>query len=352
MALSNSVHQDFPTLTSPPINGGNSAENIVIDCAVQKGEPLPSLQWIYNTTVTVSNDSSDAVFQRNDGNSVQQLVFTMFNEQHEGNYSCEATNVVGKDTKSFRILLEGILHVYCHCYLSLEMRLCFGFAVAPGRPSKPVEMSTGVKNVTIEWKAPEFNGNNEIISYDIQYRLNDSESWILSQNTSSLVATVKSLDSFKVYVFRVRAQNGIGPGKYSELSDPILTGQSKPGPLNNVTATASGPNSILVTWTIPSPETVAGVLKQFYIYYDLGRAPVDETLSSYNITNLTAHTNYSIQVAAETGAGIGVRSPKQAIRVTTEQDRKCIVVDAVQSFHIIFIIGTSLVQFLSYYTVM
>ncbi|XP_062509242.1 receptor-type tyrosine-protein phosphatase F-like isoform X2 [Corticium candelabrum] len=299
VALSNSVHQDFPTLTSPPINGGNSAENIVIDCAVQKGEPLPSLQWIYNTTVTVSNDSSDAVFQRNDGNSVQQLVFTMFNEQHEGNYSCEATNVVGKDTKSFRILLE----------------------VAPGRPSKPVEMSTGVKNVTIEWKAPEFNGNNEIISYDIQYRLNDSESWILSQNTSSLVATVKSLDSFKVYVFRVRAQNGIGPGKYSELSDPILTGQSKPGPLNNVTATASGPNSILVTWTIPSPETVAGVLKQFYIYYDLGRAPVDETLSSYNITNLTAHTNYSIQVAAETGAGIGVRSPKQAIRVTTEQDR-------------------------------
>ena len=193
----------------------------------------------------------------------------------------------------------------------------------PHAPTNVTAKDVTNTSVTIVWNPPTFSGHSDITHYEVQYQLFDDNNWNNWPNTTeNVTATIGHLLPYTAYVFRVRAVNEIGPSEYSEQSEKIQTKESLPDAVNNVNATVIGPNSIHVTWA--RPDDVPGKLKGFHVFYGSNgtQSSVNTSTTSHNLTELTANTNYSIQVAAETGAGIGPRSPQPPIFRVTKQDRK------------------------------
>lgn len=119
-------------------------------------------------------------------------------------------------------------------------------------PEKPIHLQ--IQNVSgtfanISWIEP-FNGNSNIIKYAI--KLNDPvtnetilETFSLGQNVS--IENLRPNTAFLAVVFAI---NEVG---WSEGSEPILfrTEEAAPsGPPLNVLATATGPNSVKLSWKV------------------------------------------------------------------------------------------------------
>ena len=203
--------------------------------------------------------------------------------------------------------------------------------MVPHPPTNVINVSAGERNVTITWNPPVFNGHRDIIHYEMQYRLSRVSDWTnWSSNTTENIATIGGLSPHETYVFRVRVVNEIGSSNYSTPSAEIQTREALPGPVDHITASVTGPYSIQVTWA--TPENVPGKLKGFHVCYgpyETTPKQCDEISNadstSHDLTNLTAYTNYSIQVAAETGAGIGPYHPQPPIFKITEEDSKSVL---------------------------
>ncbi|CAH2248546.1 myomesin-2 isoform X4 [Pelobates cultripes] len=85
-------------------------------------------------------------------------------------------------------------------------------------------------SLVILWRAPVYSGNSPISGYFVEYRELNAEHFLRVNETatSNRYLKVKDLEEGKTYVFQIRAVNGSGIGKPSDLSEPVLV-QSRPG---------------------------------------------------------------------------------------------------------------------------
>lgn len=179
---------------------------------------------------------------------------------------------------------------YICTQLTIDHHICFVsflFYATSERPDVPDEFS--VVNVTessaeIRWREP-FNGNSVIANYVVEYRVMDidpassasalpaataaassvltstlSSSSSVSSTTiaidrvttnGSLRSTIVSgLRSSTFYNIRIAATNSIGQGDFTAWTR-FRTEQSAPeSPPLEVYATATGPNSVKITWKV------------------------------------------------------------------------------------------------------
>lgn len=77
--------------------------------------------------------------------------------------------------------------------------------------------TTSNSALSLAWSAPSDNGT-EIINYAVQYRLQNSTSWINTPSSSTTTTTVEGLIAGETYEFRVAANNGL-LGAYSVISN-------------------------------------------------------------------------------------------------------------------------------------
>ena len=188
-----------------------------------------------------------------------------------GLYKCNATNKWGQDMSFIQLIIEGKLFLPSFLPFSLfPSPLVSTFLPFPTwylktfnypqtnlrtnteTPEKPIHLQ--IQNVTgtsanISW-IEQFNGNSNIIKYII--KLNDpvsnetlSETFCLGPN-----ATIENLKPNTAFLATVFAINEVG---WSEASEPILfrTAEAAPsGPPLNVLATATGPNSVKLSWKV------------------------------------------------------------------------------------------------------
>ncbi|KAJ1150239.1 hypothetical protein NDU88_003034 [Pleurodeles waltl] len=85
-------------------------------------------------------------------------------------------------------------------------------------------------SLVILWKPPVYTGKSPVTGYFVDYKEVDSEKWttVNKTPTASHYLKVKELEEGKTYVFQIRAVNASGPGKPSEVSEPVLA-QARPG---------------------------------------------------------------------------------------------------------------------------
>lgn len=85
-------------------------------------------------------------------------------------------------------------------------------------------------SLVILWKPPIYTGKSPVTGYFVDYKEVDSEKWttVNKTATASRYLKVKELEEGKTYVFQIRAVNASGPGKPSEVSEPVLA-QARPG---------------------------------------------------------------------------------------------------------------------------
>ena len=183
----------------------------------------------------------------------------------------------------------------------------------PGRVTVIRATATSHTTVSLSWDAP--SGGVDVTGYRVLRRAVASEDdfQALSQDTenTNTTWTDSGLSPHTKYAYRVRGLGANGAGPLSTLAEVRTPRIPLPGKVTVITATASGHDTVSLTWTAPSDGgTVTG--------YKIMRRAVDSqssfedvspnpknTNTSYTDSGLSARTKYAYRVSALNAHGEG-----------------------------------------------
>ena len=200
----------------------------------------------------------------------------------------------------------------------------------PPAPDTPdvVQGSDPQTMLDASWTAPDMTGKPAITDYDVQYRTMGSVQWDdHAFDGTGTETTLTSLGSGTYYEVRVRASNDEGTGPWSgpgsaitkAKSVPIIINIAPPQPVPpgrpdapDVSPWRDDPQTALyVTWKVPSNDGPA--ITGYRLRYRMPGEPtwgsLKSTRTNATITDLTAATEYEVQVEAYNADGPGPWSP-------------------------------------------
>ena len=129
----------------------------------------------------------------------------------------------------------------------------------PGQPGKPTAADITHNTIHLIWERPQFGFEN-VIFYTVQYcQVNDTaKQWTHLKTLAKLNHIfINQLAPNTKYLFEVCAEFEAGHGPYSEMSDPIATSPPPvPGKAGKPTATNVTHNSVELSWSCPSSDTM------------------------------------------------------------------------------------------------
>ncbi|XP_037570601.1 Down syndrome cell adhesion molecule homolog [Dermacentor silvarum] len=247
---------------------------------------------------TVANQSLSSVSST--------LVVSTETVEDSGIYSCFAKNHYGSDETSMRLLVQEV----------------------PGPPVNVTVANATGNSLFLTWGEP-FRGNSAITRYLVQFREagSDDEAALrnITTNSSLTSATIGPLRPARVFSLRVKAENGIGWGRFSNWVTANTEEHSPASPPLNITARPTGPNSIKISWEPPKEEDWNGHLKGYYITYrpaGSNEQHYHKTVEVHNphqrqeihLTNLRLSMSYSVAIQAFTGKGTGPMSREVLVK--------------------------------------
>ena len=191
-------------------------------------------------------------------------------------------------------------------------------AAAPDAPSNLTATASGRTEITLSWSSPSNHGGTAVTGYQIEVSANAGGSWTnLETNTGSTSTryTHTGLTEGDTRHYRVSAINSVGTGTPSNVASATTGAVTVPDAPAGLTATASGPNAILLSWSAPSNHGGA-VITGYQIEWstDAGDtwsdlvADTRSTATTYTHTGLAAATRYDYRVSAINAVGTGTPS--------------------------------------------
>ncbi|XP_075890891.1 protein sidekick-1-like isoform X2 [Nelusetta ayraudi] len=215
-----------------------------------------------------------------------------------GDYTCTVTSPAGNDSRTARLEVIELPH----SPRSLTARL----------------NDSDSRSVFLSWLRP-FDGNSPLLYYVLELSENNSPWKVYLSEVDPAVTgiPVGGLTPARTYQFRLCAVNQVGRGQYSAETQRLMLREEAPSaPPKNIVASGRTNQSIMVQWQPPPEPQLNGVLRGYVLRYRLAGLPGDyqeKNISSPEtnyclLKDLIIWTQYQIQVAAYTGAGLGVYS--------------------------------------------
>ncbi|XP_065066493.1 protein sidekick-2-like isoform X2 [Rhopilema esculentum] len=195
----------------------------------------------------------------------------------------------------------------------------------PGQPTKPVLVENNGTSITLSWVMDETGGT--LMSYYLIEANNQtnyknlpeaSRQWYLVVNLTriqDIPTRIKNLTTNTVYRFRVTPVNSVGRGPTSNVSEDILSAESRPSsPPTNLRASAVDRQSLLIEW-VPPPKYTWGSSTIFYKIklVSIGKADRDERIvhqrdsqaRQYTARGLAKWTRFNVTIAVYNAVGYG-----------------------------------------------
>jgi titin len=171
-------------------------------------------------------------------------------------------------------------------------------------------------SVTLSWLAPERDGGARISRYVVELQdVSRADGWVKVKEIDSsdiLVATVENLREGKPYMFRVFAENEVGPGTGAEFREAIvprsqLGAPSSPdGPIRVIRVTR---NMLAIHWQPPLDNGGSPIEKYIIEKREAERSHWTQAgtclpdVTAYCITDLSENQMYYFRVLAENAYG-------------------------------------------------
>jgi len=183
------------------------------------------------------------------------------------------------------------------------------YEFAPDKPTNLVASPQG-PSIYLSWQAPEDTGSKIISGYNIYQSESSGDDTFLALIADTTSYTASSIASGQTYYFKVEAVTDDGVSGLSEEVSSLFTLAGKP----SLTAAASGPSSITLTWSAPNAGSSAITGYKVYknqtssgqtFYTSVGNT------TSYTVSGLSPDTNYYFRVSAITSAGDGELSDQK-----------------------------------------
>uniref|UniRef100_A0A670KFQ0 Cell adhesion molecule DSCAM n=1 Tax=Podarcis muralis TaxID=64176 RepID=A0A670KFQ0_PODMU len=168
-------------------------KDIILPCKAV-GDPAPTVKWMKESLVMI--DGRRSIFSNG------SFVIRTVKAEDSGYYSCVATNNWGSD----------------EIILNLQVQ------VPPDQPRLTVSKTTS-SSITLSW-IPGDNGGSSIRGYILQYSEDNSEQWgSFPISPSERSYRLETLKCGTWYKFTLTAQNGVGPGRISEIIEAKTLGK-------------------------------------------------------------------------------------------------------------------------------
>ncbi|XP_057188349.1 protein sidekick-1 isoform X2 [Triplophysa rosa] len=241
-----------------------------------------------------------------------------------GDYTCRVTSPAGNDSKTARLEVIELPHSPRNLQVALN--------------------ETDSRTVLLSWVRP-FDGNSPLLHYIIELSENNSPWKVYMADVSPPLTSllVSGLTPARTYQFRICAVNQVGRGQYSPETNRLMLREEPPSaPPKNIVASGRTNQSIMVQWQPPPELQLNGVLRGYVLRYRLAGLPGEFQLKNITsaeinyclIGDLIIWTQYEIQVAAYTGAGLGVYSQSvteytlQGVPTAPPQDSEAVPVNS------------------------
>jgi len=186
----------------------------------------------------------------------------------------------------------------------------------PGVPDAPFPLIVSdlqSNSCTLDWKAPTWNGGEEIIGYTIEMRIGESRSgqWTKVYTTTDSYARsqqITGLTEGQEYFFRISAFNKNASSEPLTLNRAVvpkrkLTPPSPPtGP---ITPFAFNKNSITIQWEASKNDGGSKITRYIVLCREVNTSTwkrvgsVDVDTLSYQVEHLTENSDYHFRVVAE-----------------------------------------------------
>ncbi|XP_019637964.1 PREDICTED: phosphatidylinositol phosphatase PTPRQ-like [Branchiostoma belcheri] len=250
-----------------------------------------------------------------DPNGIIQVYEVHYNDTVDGNYTI--VNTTGPEPS---IVLEGLEEyweymVWIYTYTRMGRGSVYSTPytlqteeAVPGPPPISSTIATS-RSIAVQWGPPsKYQQNGILQGYYLSYNTTTSGPNILSFSSSVESYTIPDLTPYMNYTLCLWAWNSAGNGSRSCVTDE--TQQDVPSAPQNLAINEVHPRSITLKWD--SPAETNGIILGYTIMYTMEGASdsqeIETTETTGQISDLTAHTGYNIQVAARTVIGQGAKS--------------------------------------------
>ncbi|CAN7984994.1 unnamed protein product, partial [Ixodes hexagonus] len=285
-----------------------------IKCEVVGEKPL-TIAWSKN-----GQPFSSTIDQRYDIKSTEteesmlsQLEIHAVDRRDSALFACLGTNKYGQDETRTQLIVQE----------------------PPGAPFNVRTSGITSRSMSVSWDQP-YTGNSPISAYKVQLKTSGGESFKwkddiqenVVQGTLTTLA-LRGLRPVTTYIVRIRAENSLGPGEFSQEIQVTTDEEAPEGPPLNVQATAVSSSSVKVTWLAPKREHQNGLLKGYYVGYRQHGSSESYTYKTLEIggnfkeeallTSLARSTKYTVLVQAFNDKGSGPPSEEVSLE-TFESD--------------------------------
>ncbi|KAL4647248.1 hypothetical protein GN956_G8521 [Arapaima gigas] len=263
--------------------------DIVLPCKAV-GDPPPTIKWLKGSNGTPAPVQIDG---RRSIHSNGSFVIRTVKAEDSGYYSCVASNSWGSD----------------------EIMLNLQVQVPPDQPRLTVTKTT-TTSITLSW-IPGDNGGSSIRGYILQYSEDNSEQWgSIPISPSERSYRLENLKCGTWYKFTLTAQNGVGPGRISEIIEAKTHGKEPQFPKEQELFASI--NSTRVRLNLIGWNNGGCPITSFTLEY----RPVDSTVwttaqrtsltKSYILYDLQEATWYELQMKVCNSAGYAEKKVKFA----------------------------------------
>ncbi|VDK40531.1 unnamed protein product, partial [Dibothriocephalus latus] len=278
--------------------------------------PQPTVSWVHNDKPVPSNDPRVNQPIEPAARPAQPLLGGPLEESPGGTSVFKVPKASRADSGTYQVIIKNDLgQATSSCKVIVQD--------VPAAPTGPLEASdVKADEITLEWKAPEDDGNEPITNYVLEKRPKGATEW---QKVSAFLttpsATVRGLEEGKEYEFRVMAENAMG------LSEPLMTSKpikakhpfDPPSGMDKPNVDTTTEDSVSLSWEPPRKGPVSG--------YIVEKRPKGEktwskanpgtiTGNSYTVKGLPTGKEFQFRIVPINAAGEGEPSePTDVVKV-------------------------------------
>ncbi|XP_065828951.1 contactin-3-like isoform X2 [Oscarella lobularis] len=280
----------------------------VLSCRVTSDAALSlSFEWKRANGVIVTSSAKHVFSSTGDELTIQSI-----DDADNGQYQCVIAT--SKDGTKLQTISKTIdLHVQD----------------LPGRPSRVVASKASATGCSLQWRTQTFTGNSiGTLTFHIEYNSSASPNEFVSVGAvvgRHYDVLVSGLDAYVEYQFRVTAENEIGVGKPSALSQVLRTLEAAPTAfplgLRAQQLPSSATDALLFSWDLTPSPGVNGPVKRYHFRYralprndskveeDWTVKLLDPDALTYTLTQLRVHAVYAASIRVENSVDLGPWSP-------------------------------------------
>ena len=241
-----------------------------------------------------------------------QVVVITYTDPTTGDDALAAQDAAGNDVATFTTGMNSVPAVVNISTLA---------AVVPNAPTGLTATASGSSTINLSWTAPASDGGSAITGYKIEVSPNGTSSWTAQvADTASTNTTYahSGLAASTTRHYRVSAINSIGTSTTASNVASATTDAATataPGAPTGLTATASGPSTINLSWTAPASTGGSAITGyKIEVSSDSGSNWTDQVANTNNAatgyahTGLAASTTRHYRVYAINGIGTSTHS--------------------------------------------